>query len=82
LFSPSSFIYPRTDRPRYIKGHAINVAYCAIVIVTAAIMMVYLDRQNKKKEERNAARGHAWTAEEKLAFEDDGDDVDWFKYAI
>jgi MFS family permease len=78
----SSFIYPATDKPRYTKGHAINVAYCGIVFFSAAFMSFYLDRQNKKKEARIAARGHDWTAEEKAQFEDDGDSVDWFKYAI
>jgi hypothetical protein len=44
--------------------------------------MFYLGAQNKKKEARNAARDHPWTAEEKLPYEDDGDNVEWFKYAI
>jgi len=78
----SSFIYPSTDKPRYKKGHAICFAYCLIVVVSAIMMIFYLGRQNKKKEARNAARDHPWTAEEKLAYEDDGDDVEWFKYAI
>lgn len=78
----SSFIYPSTDKPRYIKGHAICFAYCLIVVVSSTFMIFYLNRQNKKKEERNAARGHAWTQDEKAGYEDDGDNVDWFKYAI
>lgn len=78
----SSFIYPSTDKPRYIKGHAICFAYCLIVVVSSTFMIFYLNRQNKKKEERNAARGHAWTEDEKAGYQDDGDSVDWFKYAI
>jgi hypothetical protein len=45
-------------------------------------MQWYLARQNRIKDERNANRGHAWTAEEKKAYEDDGDKVDWFRYTI
>jgi MFS family permease len=78
----SSFIYPREDRPRYIKGHAICFAYCLIVVVSSAIMIMYLNAQNKKKAARIAERDHPWTAEEKLPYEDDGDNVEWFKYAI
>ena len=78
----SSFIYPREDRPRYIKGHAICFAYCLIVVVSSVIMIMYLNAQNKKKAARIAERDHPWTAEEKLPYEDDGDNVEWFKYAI
>lgn len=78
----SSFIYPKEDAPRYIKGHAVCLAYCVIVIVTAIIMWVYGVWANKKKAERNAARGRPWTAEEKKALEDEGDNVDWFVYTI
>lgn len=78
----SSFIYPATDKPRYFKGHSINIAYCAFVVFSAAFMSWYLDNQNKKKDARNAARDHAWTDAEKVEHEDRGDDVDWFRYTI
>lgn len=78
----SSFIYPAADKPRYFKGHSINIAYCAFVIFSAAFMSWYLGNQNKKKDARNAARGHAWTDAEKIEHEDRGDDVDWFRYTI
>jgi hypothetical protein len=78
----SSFIYPATDKPRYRKGHTICMAYNLMVFVLAGIMWLYLGSQNRKKEERNAARDHAWTAEERKELEDAGDKVDWFKYTI
>ncbi|KAL1406637.1 hypothetical protein Q8F55_008343 [Vanrija albida] len=78
----SSFIYPKEDGPRYIKGHAVCLGYCGIVIVMAVIMWIYCARANAKKAARNAAREHPWTDAEKKTFEDDGDHVDWFVYAI
>lgn len=78
----SSFIYPATDKPRYYKGHAICMAYDVMCFVLAGFMWWYLSRRNAEKEARNASRTHPWTEEEKKQFEDDGDDVDWFKYTI
>jgi nitrate/nitrite transporter NarK len=78
----SSFIYPATDKPRYRKGHAICMSWNIMVFVLAAFMWPYLARVNRQKEARNAARGQPWTAEEMQALQDDGDKVDWFKYAI
>jgi hypothetical protein len=76
----SSFIYPKEDRPRYYKGHAICLAYCVLAVISAAIMVVYYKKANAKKEARNAARSAPFTAEEKKQYEDAGDSVDWFKY--
>jgi len=53
-----------------------------MVFVLAGIMWFHLGRANAKKDARNTARGHDWTAEEKKPFEDDGDDVDWFRYTL
>jgi hypothetical protein len=78
----SSFIYPRTDRPRYYKGHAICLAYCVLAFVLALVMNIYFRRANAKKEARNAARHAPFTPEEKKQYEDEGDSVDWFKYTL
>jgi sugar phosphate permease len=78
----SSFIYPSTDKPKYTKGHAICSAYLGFTIVLAFIMSRYYDAQNKRKDERNAARGGQMSAEEKESYKDDGDKVDWFRYTI
>jgi len=78
----SSFLYPSADKPRYYKGHAVCAAYCFMCAGIAAVMWVYLNRANKKKEERLAQRGRPYTAEEKVQYQDDGDSVDWFKYSL
>lgn len=77
----SSFIYPSTDKPLYTKGHAICAGYCALTVFLAFVMNRYYTRQNRLKEERIIARG-GWTEEEKAAYKDEGDNVDWFKYVI
>jgi len=77
----SSFVYPLKDRPRYAMGHTILLVYDLMVFVLAAFMWWYLNNENKKKDAINAAHG-PWTAEEKLAREDDGERVEWFRYAV
>jgi hypothetical protein len=79
----SSFIYPKEDgKHHYRKGHAVCLAYCGITIVCAMILWAYGVWANKQKAARNAARGHAWTDEEKKELEDRGDHNDWFVYTI
>lgn len=78
----SSFIYPSADKPRYIKGHSVCLAYCAITALCAAVMWIYAVTANKKRAARNAARGRDWTPEEKKELEDRGDHNDWFVYTI
>lgn len=45
-------------------------------------MWVYLKSANKKKEQRLQQRGRPWTPEEKMQYQDEGDNVDWFKYSL
>ena len=78
----SSFLYPKEDKPRYIKGHAVCLAYCGIVVVTSLIMMTYFKIENTRKAKRNAARGHAWTPEEMEEFKEHGENTDWFVYTL
>ncbi|KAI9636612.1 major facilitator superfamily domain-containing protein [Dioszegia hungarica] len=78
----SSFLYPSTDRPRFIKGHAVCLAYCAMTFILAGIMTLYLARQNTIKDRVLAEHGTEFTAEEKVDREDDGENVPWFKYTV
>lgn len=78
----SSFIYPREDRPRYIKGHAICAAYCGTCCVLAIFMTIYLKRQNIKRDNAIAARGKPYSAEEKKEYENDGDSAPFFRYVL
>ena len=78
----SSFIYPKEDGPRFIKGHAVCLAYQGAVIISATVMWVYCSYANRQRAARNAARGRDYTPEEKLELQDRGDHVDWFVYTI
>lgn len=48
----------------------------------AVIMWWHLKRLNKKKDLKNAERGHPWTAEEKEAHREEGDNAPFFKYTL
>ncbi|GMK56633.1 hypothetical protein CspeluHIS016_0304730 [Cutaneotrichosporon spelunceum] len=76
----SSFLFPKEHGPRFIMGHAVCVGFSFLLTVCAVIWWFYATYANKKKAERNAARDHPWTEEEKRELEDEGDHVDWFFY--
>lgn len=76
----SSFVYPREDAPRYYTGHGVCLAYCVLCFFLALWMTIYYARANRQKEARNAARERPFSPEEKKMYEDEGDNVDWFKY--
>lgn len=76
----SSFLFPKEDGPRFIKGHAVCLGFALLLSCTGVFWWVYAGWANKQKEARNVARGRPWTEEEKLELEDAGDHVDWFFY--
>jgi len=78
----SSFIYPKEDSPRFIKGHSIALASCLLLAATGAFWWIFAKWANSRKEARNAARDHPWTPEEMRELQDEGDNVDWFMYTI
>ena len=51
---------------------------CAVL---AAFMWWYLKRENAKKDARNAQRG-PWTAEDRAAQSEMGENADFFKYTL
>ncbi|KIW81661.1 hypothetical protein Z517_04687 [Fonsecaea pedrosoi CBS 271.37] len=46
---PSSFLYPATDAPRYIMGHAVTLAMVAFGTLSFAFMWVYYSAVNKSR---------------------------------
>lgn len=71
--------YPKTDAPKYSTGHAINFAWCMMMVGTAAIMHFHLKSVNRKRAAIMAGRGLP-TAEEKAEHQDEGDNAPWFVY--
>ncbi|RMZ86984.1 hypothetical protein DV736_g5796, partial [Chaetothyriales sp. CBS 134916] len=46
----SSNIYPTTESPRFIKGHAINLGFAGLTFVSTSIIMFVNWRNNKKRD--------------------------------
>jgi hypothetical protein len=47
---PSSVIYPAKQAPRYIQGHAVNLACAGMTIALATILMLDNIRKNRKRD--------------------------------
>lgn len=78
----SSFLFPKEDGPKFVKGHAVCICFSVILSLTGVFWWIYASQANRKKAARNAARSHPWTEAEKKELEDDGEYVDWFFYTI
>lgn len=50
--------------------------------VLAGIMWWHLKSLNKKKDTELADRGRPWTAEDKEAHKEEGDDAPFFRYTL
>jgi dipeptide/tripeptide permease len=46
----SSNIYPSTESPRFIKGHAINLAFAALTLVITSVIMIINVSENKRRD--------------------------------
>lgn len=46
----SSNIYPAVESPRYIKGHAINLAFACLTVLVTSLIMFCNWRDNKKRD--------------------------------
>ncbi|PWN87159.1 putative MFS nicotinic acid transporter Tna1 [Acaromyces ingoldii] len=46
----SSNVYPMADAPRYIKGHAINLGFAAVAILSCAVLMFHNIRENRRRD--------------------------------
>lgn len=74
----SSYVYRQVDRPRYFPGHGSVLGSLAIAWVLSAMLAVYYRRQNARKARELQARGSEWTADDKAAHQDEGDDAPFF----
>lgn len=46
----SGQIYRAKDSPRYVFGHAINLGFCAMGLITAAILFISLRLENRRRD--------------------------------
>lgn len=45
----SSFLYPPTEGPRFVRGHAVSLSMVSFAMIVYAIMWWVLSRENKKR---------------------------------
>lgn len=46
----SSNVYPKTDAPRYLKGHGINLGFSAVAIICAIVLALANLRENRRRD--------------------------------
>lgn len=73
------FLYPKSEGPRYVRGHAVTMALVAFAAVLFGAMSIWFHQENKKRE-RGARddRVQGMSDQEILAL---GDDNPRFKFA-
>ncbi|KAI1377893.1 MFS general substrate transporter [Hypoxylon crocopeplum] len=76
----SSFIYPTTDGPRYIKGNAVSLSLVGMAACIYAFMWFWFARENKKRDEGHILPAHENLSDDELA--ELGDESPRFKYTI
>ncbi|KAF2717675.1 MFS general substrate transporter [Polychaeton citri CBS 116435] len=47
----ASFLYPKTEGPRFVRGHAVTMSLVSLGCLIYAGMRVYLSMENKKRQE-------------------------------
>ncbi|EKD00481.1 hypothetical protein A1Q2_05146 [Trichosporon asahii var. asahii CBS 8904] len=52
----ASFIFPKTEGPKWHKGFALNLAFNGVSALTAAYLSFYYASQNRKRDREEAAR--------------------------
>lgn len=47
----ATFTYLDKDKPRYIAGHAINLAVLVLCLVVTSVIIVYQKGENRKRDQ-------------------------------
>ncbi|KAK4942565.1 hypothetical protein LTR10_017694 [Elasticomyces elasticus] len=76
----SSFLYPSTEAPRYVKGHAITIAMVAFGVLSFGFMWGYYSFTNNRRAEGKEDHKVAGLSDEEI--EELGDDSPRFRYVI
>ncbi|KAL2450872.1 putative transporter [Exophiala dermatitidis] len=61
------FLYPTSDAPRYIRGHAVSLAMVAMAAVIYTIMSIYFVTRNKHRRTGGEESNIAGKSEEEIA---------------
>ncbi|KAG1438362.1 hypothetical protein G6F56_012672 [Rhizopus delemar] len=73
-----SNIYRKSDAPRYLRGHAINLGFISLFILIAFIQRYLLERENKLKIEKQLSLGNEGEEEDERI----GDESLDFEYRL
>ncbi|KAL3451757.1 major facilitator superfamily domain-containing protein [Aspergillus insuetus] len=77
----SSYIYRRTDGPKYATGHGTLIGTLTMSTVLCTFMTIYLRRENARRDREFKAPGE-YTEPERLAEREKGDNATFFRYTV
>lgn len=72
------FIYPNTDAPRYVRGHAVTLAMVGMAGVIYGSLTLWFARENRLRDEGKVNADHASLSEDEL--QELGDESPKFRY--
>ncbi|KAK4097550.1 MFS general substrate transporter [Parathielavia hyrcaniae] len=77
----SAYLFLPKDSPRYIPGFAVLLAFQAMALVLSVLMMIYLRRENARRD-REYKPPSEYTEEERVAEREKGDNATFFRYTM
>ena len=77
----SGFIYLSADSPKFTKGHAILIGMLTMSSCLQIFMTTYLRRENARRD-REYKAPELYTAQEKAAERERGDNASFFRYTF
>ncbi|RVX69314.1 hypothetical protein B0A52_06908 [Exophiala mesophila] len=77
----SGFIYLSRDSPKFSNGHTILISLISMSTVLQIIMTVWLRRENARRD-REYKPPSQYTAEERYAEREKGDNATFFRYTV
>ncbi|UNI17643.1 hypothetical protein JDV02_003971 [Purpureocillium takamizusanense] len=76
----SAYIYPKGDKPRYIRGHAVSLSMVAMGTAIYGFMWFWFWRANQRREAGEMSEKHRQMDEDEL--KELGDDSPRYRYTI
>ncbi|KJZ76799.1 hypothetical protein HIM_03676 [Hirsutella minnesotensis 3608] len=74
----SAFIYPKSDAPRYVRGHAVTLSMVALGVAIYGAMWMWYRRENTRRGTGQLSEKHKGLNEDEL--EELGDDSPRYRY--
>jgi hypothetical protein len=80
--SIAAFLYQAKHKPHYYPGHGALIGTLTMSTVLCIIMTIYLRRENARRDQVNPKKPSEYTAEEKYAERQLGDNASFFRYTV